>query len=76
MFLVSGAEKAEILYTVLAGKSDPPLPSQLVAVPDGQRIILCDEAAAKFVMEDIAANGHFTGKRIPGATQAKPKSKH
>ena len=75
MFLIAGEEKAEILFTVLAGKSDPPLPAQLVTVPDGKRIMLCDEAAAKLVMEDIAANGHFTGKRITGAAHLK-KSKH
>jgi 6-phosphogluconolactonase len=76
MFLVSGAEKAEILYTVLAAKTDPPLPAQLVTVPDGQRIILCDEAAAKLVLEDITANGHFTGKRTSGAVHQKTKAKH
>jgi 6-phosphogluconolactonase len=47
MFLVSGAEKAEILYTLLAGTANPPLPAQLVTLPDGKRTILCDEAAAK-----------------------------
>ena len=76
MFLVSGAEKAEILYTVLAGKTDPPLPAQLVTVPDGQRTILCDEVAAKLVLEDIAANGQFTGKRDASAARHKPKGKH
>ena len=76
MFLVSGAEKAEILYTVLAGTADPPLPAQLVTLPDGQRTILCDEAAAKLVLEEIAAKGQFTGKRDAGAARQKPKSKH
>jgi 6-phosphogluconolactonase len=76
MFLVSGAEKAEILYTVLAGTADPPLPAQLVTLPDGQRTILCDEAAAKLVLEEIAAKGQFTGKRDARAARQKPKSKH
>ena len=76
LFLVAGAEKAEILHTVLAGTANPPLPAQLVRPPDGTRTILCDDAAAKLVMEDIAAHGHFTGKRDAGATGKKPKGKH
>jgi 6-phosphogluconolactonase len=76
LFLVAGAEKAEILYTVLAGTADPPLPAQLVKVPDGKRTILCDEAAAKLVLEEIAAHGHFTGKRGAATGQHKTKGKH
>jgi len=76
MFLVSGAEKAEILYTVLAGTAEPPLPAQLVTLPDGQRTILCDEAAAKLVLDEIAAKGQFTGKPDAGAARQKPKGKH
>jgi 6-phosphogluconolactonase len=76
MFLVSGAEKAEILYTVLAKTADPPLPAQLVTLPDGQRMIVCDEAAAKLVMEDITANGHFTAKRAAGTAHHRTKGKH
>jgi len=76
LFLVAGAEKAEILHTVLAGTSDPPLPAQLVRPPDGTRTFLCDEAAAKLVLEDIAAHGHFTGKRGAATAHHKPKSKH
>lgn len=63
MFLVAGKEKAGVLYTVLAGTSDPPLPAQLVTVPDGKRTILCDKAAAKLVLEEIGAKGQFTGAR-------------
>lgn len=76
MFLVAGAEKAEILYTVLAGASEHPLPAQLVRVPDGQRIFLCDEAAAKLVLDEIAAKGEFTGKKDKVATEKKVKGKH
>ena len=75
MFLVAGAEKAEILYTVLAGTSEHPLPAQLVRVPDGQRMFLCDEAAAKLVLEEIAAKGEFTGKK-DAAVVKKVKGKH
>jgi 6-phosphogluconolactonase len=76
MFLVAGAEKAEILYTVLAGTTEPPLPAQLVRVPDGQRIFLCDEAAAKLVLEEIAAKGEFTGKKDASEVAKKVKGKH
>jgi 6-phosphogluconolactonase len=76
MFLVAGAEKAEILYTVLAGTSEHPLPAQLVRVPDGQRMFLCDEAAAKLVLDEIAAKGEFTGKKNKVAVEKKVKGKH
>jgi 6-phosphogluconolactonase len=77
MFLVSGAEKAEILYTVLAGTSEPPLPAQLVRLPDGKRIFLCDEAAAKLVLDEIAAKGEFTGKKEKVVVgEKKVKGKH
>lgn len=76
MFLVAGAEKAEILYTVLAGNSEHPLPAQLVRVPDGQRMFLCDEAAAKLVLDEISAKGEFTGKKDKAAAEKKVKGKH
>jgi 6-phosphogluconolactonase len=63
MFMVSGKEKAEVLYQLLAGTAEPPLPAQLVTAPDGQRIILCDEAAAGLVLEEISAKGKFIGAR-------------
>lgn len=63
LFMVSGADKAEALYAVLAGTSDPPLPAQLVTVPEGERTILCDEAAAKLVLEEISTKGAFLGTR-------------
>lgn len=49
MFLVVGAEKAGTLHKVLEAKSEPPLPAQLVTVPQGQRLFLVDEAAAKLL---------------------------
>jgi 6-phosphogluconolactonase len=63
LFMVSGADKAEALYAVLAGTADPPLPAQLVTVPEGERTILCDEAAAKLVLEEISTRGIFQGTR-------------
>jgi 6-phosphogluconolactonase len=46
LFLVVGAEKAEILPVVLEGKADPPLPAQMVQPREGLRLFLVDEAAA------------------------------
>jgi 6-phosphogluconolactonase len=60
-FLVTGGEKAEVLYALLAGMANPPLPAQLVTVPEGTRTILCDEAAARLVLDEIRARGSFTG---------------
>jgi 6-phosphogluconolactonase len=68
LFLITGEEKAGPLYAMLAGMANPPLPAQLVTLPDGQRTILCDEAAAKLVLLEIQTKGSFTG-----ANGAKPK---
>jgi 6-phosphogluconolactonase len=47
VFLVVGAEKAEILRAVLLGKADPPLPAQMVQPrDDGAKLFLADQAAA------------------------------
>lgn len=55
LFLVTGREKAAALRDVLEGKHDPPLPAQLVTVPEGQREFLVDEAAASLLGRDAAA---------------------
>jgi len=75
LFLVSGPEKAEALYAMLAGTSDPPIPAQLVTLPHGQRTVLCDEAATKLVLDEIREKGRFFGtKRItPGAKKTPAK---
>ncbi len=52
VFLVAGAEKAEILQTVLEKKNDPPLPAELVVVPNGRRMFLVDEAAARLLTRE------------------------
>ncbi len=54
LFLVTGAEKAEVLQAVLEGQRDPPLPAQLVTVPDGRRMFLVDEAAARLLAREVA----------------------
>ncbi|MFZ0798003.1 MAG: 6-phosphogluconolactonase [Terriglobales bacterium] len=46
MFMVSGADKADVLHQVLEGKNTPPLPSQRVEPSDGKLLWMLDEAAA------------------------------
>lgn len=58
-FLVSGDEKAEILFQMLTVKSDPPVPAQLVTVPSGKRTVLCDEDAARLVLDEIRKKGEL-----------------
>ena len=55
MFLVVGEEKAEILQAVLDGTHHPPYPAQRVTVPDGRRIFLVEEAAARLLAHEVAA---------------------
>ena len=52
LFLVAGADRARILRTMLIESCDPPLPCQLVTVPDGLFTVLADEAAP-----DLVASG-------------------
>lgn len=54
LFLVTGAEKAAVLRDVLEGTQDPPLPAQLVTVPDGRREFLVDKAAASLLGRNAA----------------------
>jgi 6-phosphogluconolactonase len=59
LFLVAGIEKAEPLYR-LATDSDhdrSPLPAQLVKPIHGTRTILCDEAAASKILDELRARG-------------------
>jgi 6-phosphogluconolactonase len=46
MFLVSGADKAEIVRQVLEHKHTPPFPAQQVQPTDGKLLWMLDEAAA------------------------------
>jgi 6-phosphogluconolactonase len=45
MFLVSGADKANIVQEILQGQHEPPYPAQLVQ-PEGRLLWMLDEAAA------------------------------
>lgn len=49
LFLVTGAEKAEMLRSVLEGTARPPLPAQLVRPKDGELIFLVNAAAGRLV---------------------------
>jgi len=71
LFLVTGAEKAWALREVLEGKSDPPLPAQLVTVPHGRRIMLVDEAAAGLLKREVAPESSSEPAR--GAKSREPR---
>jgi 6-phosphogluconolactonase len=47
LFLVSGADKAQILQRLLNGHDEPPYPSQQVQPANGSLMWMVDEAAAK-----------------------------
>ena len=46
LFLVTGADKAEVLGAVITNPGDLSLPAGLVTAPDGRRTIIADEEAA------------------------------
>ncbi|SRR5712692_887881 len=64
LFLVTGGDKAQALRDVLEGRSDPPLPAQLVKVPHGQRMFLVDQAAVALLSR--AAASRPAKSRRPG----------
>lgn len=51
LFSVCGSEKAGALREVLEGTSDPPLPAQMVTVPEGSRAFVVDEGAAALLSD-------------------------
>jgi 6-phosphogluconolactonase len=55
LFVVCGAEKAATLRVVLHHEQDPPLPAELVVVPEGERLFLVDELAASLLSEAAAS---------------------
>jgi 6-phosphogluconolactonase len=71
LFLVTGAEKAWAVREVLQGKSDPPLPEQLVTLPRGQRLFLVDEAAAGLLQRRAASEPSSESAR--GAKSRQPR---
>lgn len=72
VFLVVGAEKAEILCSVLTERPETPYPSQLVQPREGgQKLFLVDEAAAALVESAVLRKPGGRGK-IPAAPPGKP----
>jgi 6-phosphogluconolactonase len=55
LFLVTGAEKAEVLRNVVEATAQHPLPAQLVRPADGEVVFLADAAAARLVVSSPAA---------------------
>jgi 6-phosphogluconolactonase len=78
LFLVTGAEKAAALQAVLEGKQEPPLPAQLVTVPDGRRMFLVDATAARLLAREVTV-GKFRSAPPENAPQepesGKPREK-
>jgi 6-phosphogluconolactonase len=71
VFLVVGAEKAEILRDVLEAKNDPPFPAQLVQPRHrGIKIFLVDKAAAAKLSPD-AAEKSSPQQKPAGVTRTK-----
>lgn len=73
LFLVVGADKAPALRQVVEGTSDPPLPTQLITVPDGRRTFLVDEPAATLLGPPTARRDESNSSRTeePGDGQAR-----
>jgi 6-phosphogluconolactonase len=72
VFLVVGAEKAQVLQTVLQGKPEPPLPAQLVQPRDlGQKLFLVDKAAAA-LLKPAASGESSAPEKTAGSTRGRP----
>jgi 6-phosphogluconolactonase len=72
-FLVVGPDKAEILRDVLEGKSDPPLPAQLVQPRHhGLKLFLVDKAAAALLTPDGSGKPERPGKSA-ATTRTRPR---
>jgi 6-phosphogluconolactonase len=73
LFLVVGAEKAEILRAVLQGKAEPPYPAQLVQPRgDGLKLFLVDEAAASLLEPASPQPASSSGGKSAGTIRGKP----
>ncbi len=70
VFLVVGAEKAEILRAVLLGKADPPYPAQMVQPrDDGSKLFLVDQAAAALLESATPQTTASPETKAPGASR-------
>ena len=74
VFLVVGAEKAEILRAVLEGKADPPYPAQQVQPCDGGlKLFLVDEAAAALLPSVVPQDASSSRGKSTGTIRSKPE---
>src|SRR5258708_18533376 len=72
VFLVVGVEKAETLRAVLEGKSEPPLPAQLVQPRNlGLKLFLVDKAAAALLAPAVSDKA-APPEKPAGTTRARP----
>jgi 6-phosphogluconolactonase len=72
LFLVVGAEKAQILHNVLQTKAEPPYPAQLVQPRDpGQKLFLVDTAAAAMLKPDPSGEA-APPEKAAGTTRTRP----
>jgi len=70
VFLVVGAEKAEILRAVLLGKPDPPYPAQMVQPrDDGSKLFLVDQAAATLLESATPQTAGSPETKAPGTSR-------
>ncbi|HWX39146.1 MAG TPA: 6-phosphogluconolactonase [Candidatus Sulfotelmatobacter sp.] len=70
VFLVVGAEKAQILREVWEGKADPPYPAQLVQPRHhGIKLFLVDKAAAALLTPDGSAKSSSHQSKPAGAAR-------
>jgi len=72
VFLVVGAEKAEILHAVLVDKPDPPFPAQMVQPRDGSKLFLVDQAAAALLEPGTPQTAGSPHGKAPGKSRPNP----
>jgi len=72
VFLVVGAEKAQIVREVLQGNADPPYPAQQVQPREpGQKLFLVDQAAAA-LLKPLPGGDTDPSQKPAGTTRGRP----
>ena len=72
VFLVVGAEKAEIVHAVLVDKPDPPFPAQMVQPRDGSKLFLVDQAASALLEPGTPQTAGSPHAKGPGKSRPNP----
>ena len=73
VFLVVGAEKAEILRAVLLGNADPPYPAKMVQPrDDGSKLFLVDQEAAAPLESAAPQTAGTPQTKAPGTSRPNP----